>query len=50
VFRIDGDLKVLGEKPLTPEEVKSLIYSGVSTEKMCQCKVRKDKDIERLRR
>ncbi len=34
VFRIDGDLKVFEEKPLTPEEAKSLIYSVISAEKI----------------
>ncbi|MBA7699911.1 Twitching mobility protein [subsurface metagenome] len=28
IIRIDGDLKVLEKRPLTSEEVKSLIYSG----------------------
>jgi len=36
VFRIDGDLKALGEKSLTPEEVKSLIYSVISAEKIAE--------------
>jgi twitching motility protein PilT len=36
VFRIDGDLKALEEKPLTPEEVKSLIYSVISAERIVE--------------
>jgi len=36
VFRIDGDLKMWGEKPLTPEEAKSLIYSVISAEKIAE--------------
>ena len=36
VFRIDGDLKMLGERPLTPEEVKSLVYSVISAEKIAE--------------
>jgi len=35
-FRIDGDLRVLGEKALTPEEVKSIIYSVISAEKIAE--------------
>ena len=36
VFRIDGDLRMSGEKPLRPEEVKSLIYSVISAEKIAE--------------
>ena len=36
VFRIDGDLKVWGEKSLTPEEIKPLIYSVISAEKIAE--------------
>ena len=36
VFRIDGDLKVSDKKPLTPEEVKSLVYSVMSAEKIAE--------------
>ncbi|MFQ6067209.1 MAG: type IV pilus twitching motility protein PilT [bacterium] len=36
VFRIDGDLKALGNKPLTPEEAKSLIYSVINAEKIAE--------------
>jgi len=36
IIRIDGDLKALEEKPLTPEEIKSLIYSVISAEKIAQ--------------
>ncbi len=36
VIRIDGDIKMLGEEPLAPEEVKSLIYSVISAEKIAQ--------------
>jgi len=36
VFRIDGDLKMLGQKPLTPEEVKSIIYSVISAKKIAE--------------
>ncbi len=34
VLRIDGYMKRLGDKPLTPEEVKSLIYSVISAKKI----------------
>jgi twitching motility protein PilT len=34
VLRIDGDLKVLGKKSLTPEKAKSLIYSVMSVKKI----------------
>ena len=33
VLRIDGYMKRLGDKPLTPEEVKSLIYPVMSAKK-----------------
>jgi len=36
VLRIDGDIKMLGDEPLAPEEVKSLIYSTLSTEKIAE--------------
>ncbi|GAG33925.1 unnamed protein product, partial [marine sediment metagenome] len=36
VLRIDGDIKMLGDKPLVPQEVKSLIYSTLSTEKIAE--------------
>ncbi len=36
IIRIDGDLKVLEKRPLTSEEVKSLIYSAMSAEKIAQ--------------
>jgi len=36
ILRIDGDLEMLGDKPLTPEEVKSLIYSVISAEKIAE--------------
>ena len=36
IIRIDGDLKALEEKSLTPEEIKSLIYSVISAEKIAQ--------------
>jgi len=36
VFRIDGDLKVLGKRPLTPEETRSLIYSAISAKKIAE--------------
>jgi len=36
VLRIDGDIKRLGDGPLAPEEVKSLIYSTLSTEKIAE--------------
>ncbi|GAI68798.1 unnamed protein product, partial [marine sediment metagenome] len=32
----DGDLEMLGDKPLTPEQVKSLIYSVISAEKIAE--------------
>jgi len=35
-IRIDGNLKALEEKSLTPEEIKSLIYSVISAEKIAQ--------------
>ncbi|TET10185.1 type IV pili twitching motility protein PilT, partial [Candidatus Aerophobetes bacterium] len=35
-IRIDGDLKALEEKSLTPGEIKSLIYSVISAEKIAQ--------------
>ena len=34
VFRVDGDLKGTGEKKLTPEETKSLIYSIIDNERI----------------
>ena len=34
VVRIDGHIKRLGDKPLTPEEVKSLVYSVISAKKI----------------
>ena len=36
VFRIDGGLKVLGKRPLTPEETRSLIYSAISANKIAE--------------
>ena len=36
IVRIDGDLKMLEKRPLTSEEVKSLIYSIMSTEKIAR--------------
>jgi len=36
IVRIDGDLKVLEEKSLTPGEIKSLIYSVISAEKIAR--------------
>lgn len=33
---IDGGLKILEEKSLTPEEIRSLIYSVISVEKIAQ--------------
>ncbi len=36
VFRIDGNLKMLGEKSLTPEETKSLVYSVMAPEKIAE--------------
>lgn len=36
VFRIDGALEVLGQKSLTPEQTKSLIYSVMSAEKISE--------------
>jgi len=36
IIRIDGDLKALEEKSLTSEEVKSLVYSVMSPEKIAQ--------------
>ena len=36
IIRIDGDLKVLEKRPLTSEEIKSLIYSVISAEKIAQ--------------
>ena len=36
VLRIDGDLEMLGDKTLTPEKVKSLIYSVISAEKIAE--------------
>jgi len=36
VFRIDGELRMVGEKSLTPAEVKSLIYSVISAEKIAE--------------
>jgi len=35
-IRIDGDLKALEEKSLTPGEIKSLIYSVISADKIAQ--------------
>jgi len=34
VFRVDGELKGTGEKKLTPEETKSLIYSIIDNERI----------------
>ncbi len=34
VIRIDGDMRMLGDKPLAPEEVKSLVYSVMSAKKI----------------
>jgi len=36
ILRIDGDLEMLGDKPLTPEEAKSIIYSVISAEKIAE--------------
>ena len=36
VLRLNGDIKMLGEKPLIPEEVKSLIYSLISAKKIAE--------------
>ena len=36
IVRIDGDLKVLEKRLLTSEEIKSLIYSIMSTEKIAR--------------
>ncbi|MFQ6067215.1 MAG: type IV pilus twitching motility protein PilT [bacterium] len=36
VFRIDGDLKMSGNRCLDPEEAKSLIYSVMSAEKIAE--------------
>ncbi len=36
VIRIDGDIKTLGDKPLAPQEVKSLIYSLISAAKIAE--------------
>ena len=36
VFRVDGDLKLFGEKPLIPGEVKSLVYSAMDAEKIAE--------------
>ncbi len=45
VFRIDGDLKVSGEKSLTPEETKSLIYSVISAEKISEFEKKHELDF-----
>ena len=36
VFRIDGDLKMLKRKPFSPKEIKFLIYSVISAEKIAE--------------
>jgi len=36
VIRIDGDIKMLGDKPLSAEQVKSLIYSLISAAKIAE--------------
>ena len=36
VLRIDGDIEMLGEEPLTPEKAKSIIYSVISAEKIAE--------------
>ncbi len=36
VIRIDGDIKMSGDKPLSAEKVKSLIYSLITAEKIAE--------------